>query len=129
MRKNITKRIAYVSVSVILSMIIFFCFSATAYSQSMENGMSADREGLELQEEEIMETIRKVMEDYGCKDSGITMTKVFGEDGARDYEVVINHRNISYMDVSEKVSMEAQLTSMMGQWGDVTFCYKFTTGL
>ncbi len=123
------KRIAYVSVTVVLSMIIFFCFSATAYSQSIENGMTADREGIELQEKEITATIREVLEDYGCKNSGITMTKVFREDGGRDYEVIIHHRNLSYINVSDMEAMEAELISMMGQWDDVTFCYKFTDGL
>ncbi len=123
------KRIAYVSVTVVLSMIIFFCFSATAYSQSIENGMTADREGIELQEKEIMNTIREVMEEYGCKNSGITMTKVFREDGGREYEVLIYHRNISYINVSDMEAMEAQLASIVGQWDDVTFCYKFTDSL
>lgn len=119
------KRIAYVSVTIILTAVIFFCFSATAYSQSLDRGMTADREGIELQEKEITLAIREVLEEYGCKNSGITMTKVFREDGGRDYEILIHHRNLSYLSASDTDAMEAQLLSVTGQWEDVTFCYKF----
>ena len=123
------KRIAYVSVTIILTAVIFFCFSATAYSQSLDRAMTADREGIELQEQEITSAIREVMEEYGCKNSGITMTKIFREDGGRDYEILINHHNISYISVSDMAAMEAQLIAVTGQWEDVTFCYKFTDSL
>lgn len=120
------KKIAYISTTVVLLMVIFFCFSTTAYSQSVEKAAIAAKESIDVQETELLQTIRQIMKEYGCEYSGVTMTKTYTEDGGRIYQVAVHHRNIAYLDKTEIKQIETELHQVTGNWEHTEFCFEFT---
>lgn len=120
------KNIAFLTTTIILLAVIFFCFSATAYSQSLESAALADKEGMDIKEQEFLEEIKHVMEAYGCEYSGVTMTKVYLEDGSRNYQVLIHHRNLSYLNEEEMEQLEGELQQVTYGWENMEFYYEFT---
>ena len=109
MRKNI---LFFVS-TILLLTVIFFCFSATAYSQSVERSTLEDKEEIDLQEQALLKEMKQIMKEYGCEYSGITMTKVYLEDGTRSYLIRIHHRNISILDEDELAALKERLGRLM----------------
>lgn len=103
------KNILYAVSTILLLAVIFFCFSATAYSQSVEKGGFEDREEVDLQEQALLREMKGIMKEYGCEYSGITMTKIYLEDGTRSYRIRIHHRNISMLDEEELEALEERL--------------------
>lgn len=103
------KNILFLTSTILLLAVIFFCFSATAYSQSVERSSLADKEEIDLQEQALLEEMKQVMKEYGCEYSGITMTKVYLEDGTRSYRIRIHHRNISILDEAELAALQERL--------------------
>lgn len=120
------KNIVFVTSTIILLAVIFFCFSATVYSQSLERAALADKEGVDLQEREILAEIKGIMKEFGCEYSGVTMTKVYCEDGGRDYQVLIHHRNLSFLDDEEMAQLKARLYDVTSGWNHMEFHYEFT---
>lgn len=109
MRKNIL----FVASTILLLAVIFFCFSATAYSQSVERTTFQDKEEIDLQEQALLKEMKQIMKEYGCEYSGITMTKVYLEDGTRSYLIRIHHRNISILDENELEALKERLKRLM----------------
>lgn len=107
------KRIAYLGITIGLLTVIFFCFSTTAYSQSVEKAAFAEKERMDLQEKEFLHRIKQVMEAYGCLDSGVTMTKTYTQDGDRIYRVIVHHRNLSYLSDGEREELRDLLEEQM----------------
>lgn len=103
------RNILFFTSTILLLAVIFFCFSATAYSQSVERSVLADKEEIDLQEQALLKEMKQIMKEYGCEYSGITMTKVYQEDGTRSYRVRIHHRNISILDEAELTALEERL--------------------
>lgn len=120
------KNLIFVTSTLILMAVIFFCFSATAYSQSLERAALGDKEGIDLQEQEILTGIKGVMKEFGCEYSGVTMTKVYCEDGSRNYQVLIHHRDLSYLDAEEMAQLKESLDQVTSGWEHVEFHYEFT---
>lgn len=120
------KRIAFILTTSILLAVIFFCFSTTAYSQSVEKAAMADKEGMDALEAELLHTIRQVMKEHGCEYSGVTMTKTYAEDGGRIYRVAVHHRNIAYLDEAEMEQIKMELHQITGNWEHTEFFYEFT---
>ncbi len=120
------KNMIFAASTIILLAVIFFCFSITAYSQSLERAALADKEGIDLQEQEILTGIKGVMKEFGCEYSGVTMTKVYCEDGSRNYQVLIHHRNLFYLDPEEMAQLKESLYKIVSGWEHVKFHYEFT---
>ena len=67
------KNILFLTSTILLLAVIFFCFSATAYSQSVERSSLADKEEIDLQEQALLEEMKQVMKEYGCEyDKGLS---------------------------------------------------------
>ena len=54
--------------------------------------------------------IREVLEQSGCDNAGIGMTKVVNETGGFDYTVSIHHRRIDRMDSVQREALSAMIT-------------------
>lgn len=120
------KRIAFILTTTILLAVIFFCFSTTAYSQSVEKAAMADKAGVDVMERGLLQTIWQIMEEHGCTYSGVTMTKTYTEDGGRIYRVAVHHRNLAYLDEAELKALEEELQQITKGWEQTEFCYEFT---
>lgn len=121
------KKLLFALTTTGLLAVIFFCFSQSVYSQTKENSFVADKEGIDRFESNYLSQVRELMEAYGCSDSGITMTKVFTEDGGRSYEVQIHHRNLSYLDEVRVADLKTELELLTAPWDNLEFQYEFTS--
>lgn len=132
------KRIAFFVTTFLLLTVTFFCFSTTAYSQSVEKAAVAEKELMDIEEKEFLHTVKQVMKEHGCAYSGVTMTKTYGEDGSRIYRVAVHHRNLSYLSEAETEALREQLAEKLEEqfvtqpyyesrnWEHVEFYFEFT---
>lgn len=128
------KKIAFFVTAFVLLTVIFFCFSTTAYSQSVEKAAHAAKERMDTEEQEFLHTVRQIMTEQGCPYSGVTMTKAYEEDGGRTYRVAVHHRNLSYLDegeleeLGERIGerLKGQLCTENGNGEPVEFYMEFT---
>lgn len=121
------KKLRFALTTAGLLAVIFFCFSQSVYSQAKENSFVADKEGIDRFESDYLGRVREIMEAYGCPDSGITMTKVFAQDGCRSYEVQIHHRNLSYLEEVRITDLKTELKLLTASWDNLEFQYEFTS--
>lgn len=124
--KTVRRKIALTALGAVLIAIIFFCFSRSVYSQGRSGLDVSDRESMDESEDEYIEQVAELMKEYGCEYSGITMTKVFEADGSRSYQVLIHHRNLSFLSEKEMQELEKRLTEFSLPFGDAKFTYGFS---
>lgn len=103
------KRIGFFITTFLLLGVIFFCFSTTAYSQSVERANRMQKERMDVAEREFLREIGSAMEEQGFAYSGVTMTKTYEEDGGLIYQVAINHRSLSYLSGAEIADLGTRL--------------------
>lgn len=124
--KTMKRNAVFAALALVLITIIFLCFSQSVYSQSRKGFGDSEQENMENLESEYMEQVAKLMKEYGCEYSGITMTKVFEADGSRSYEVLIHHRNLSFLSEKELGELEERLTEFSGDFQNAEFTYGFS---
>lgn len=124
--KAIKKNVLFAVITAVLVSIIFLCFSRSVYSQDKKGIRALDRESLEALENEYLEQAAGLMKEYGCEYSGITMTKMFERDGCISYEVLIHHRNLSYLSTEELEELKGRLTGFSEAFQDAEFTYSFS---
>lgn len=124
--KTMKRNAIFAALALVLITIIFFCFSQSVYSQSRKGFGGSEQENMENLESEYMERVTKLMKEYGCEYSGITMTKVFEADGSRSYKVLIHHRNLSFLSEEELGELEERLTEFSGDFQNAEFTYGFS---
>lgn len=59
-----------------------------------------------------VEALRDKLTDGGYRNAGITMTKVFYEDGAREYTVKLHHKRMERLTVQEQQELLAELSEI-----------------
>lgn len=124
--KKIKRNIFAAALALVLILIIFFCFSGSVYSQSKTGISCPDKEAMERLEREYLEQTAELMKEYGCRYSGITMTKVFSGDGSRSYQVLIHHRNLSFLNEDEFEELRKRLEELSDPFGGAKFTYGFS---
>ena len=66
----------------------------------------------ETLEDRYVEVLRDTLYDKGYRNAGITMTKVFLEDGGREYNVKIHHRRIDKLEEKDRKLLLAELSTI-----------------
>ncbi len=97
--------------------------SLNVYSQTKENAMMASKEEIDALECEYIKVVQDIMSEYGCEYSGVTMTKVYEEDGSRNYELLIHHQNLNYLDDEKKTSLENDLRDILRDDNQANFSF------
>ncbi len=88
-------------------------FMITMTVQAKDAGrLQHDNTFYETLEERYEQVIRDTLSDWGYDNAGITMTKVFLEDGNREYTVKIHHRRIDKMDGRNREMLLTKLSTI-----------------
>ncbi len=99
--------------SAVLVLIIAFCITETVISQSNEARCIEEKYYDEMEDAYLAE-LKQLLTDKGYRNSGVTMTRVTDEVGARSYTVNIHHKLISKLSLEEKELLAERL-------GEITF--------
>ena len=96
---------------IIAFMLLISFFSLKVNGQG-KNSIVADRMFYEELEEEYTKQLSDVLAKKGYRNAGITMTKVYYEDGRREYTVQIHHKRIDRLSDGEKQLLMNELSAV-----------------
>ena len=119
------KNVIFVVVSFILVMIILTFFSMNVYSQSLENAIQIDKQQTDQLEKAYLKEMKHILNDYGCPNAGITMTKVYGE-AADLYEVAVHHADMRYLDQDGMNELDVRLKNLTAQFPHAKFVFSYS---
>lgn len=63
-------------------------------------------------EDDYMKDLRDTLTQKGYRNAGITMTKVFYEDGSREYTVKLHHKRMDNLSMEEKNDLLSELSEL-----------------
>lgn len=112
MKKQITlKNQGFLLITALLIFITALSIAGTVQSKERDL-FEVNNPVIKEQEKACMEEIKTVLQNYQCKNSGITMTKTIDIKGSRQYQVTIHHDKISHMNVDEKEELKRDLENI-----------------
>lgn len=116
------RKIVMVTITVILSACLLWHVTAKA-----KNPMAPSLSREEYREiEEIYRTgIREKLNLMGFEQAGITLTKVYREDGVTEYTGMIHHRRIDRMNQEEKEELKDELDRFAVRTDSCVFKHEF----
>lgn len=91
---------------VILSMVTMTVNAAESKKKQHENRY------YEEIEEAYVRQLRCTLTEKGYRNAGVTMTKVFLEDGSREYTVKLHHRRMEKLSMDEKSELLEELSTL-----------------
>lgn len=92
-----------------------------------ENTIAVERELYEELEEDYTQRLQEMLESKGYRNAGITMTKIYQEDGSREYTIQIHHKRIDRLDAGEKILLLNELAAIRFGDDQCTILHKFLT--
>ena len=104
---------------VILSMVTMTVNATESKKLQHENGY------YEQIEDEYVQNLRHTLTEKGFCNAGITMTKVFLEDGSREYTVKLHHRRMDNFSPEEKYELIDALSEIEFEAADCRINLKF----
>lgn len=105
------KQYLFTLATIILTGIIVFCSVQTVMAQK-KTFVLKDSAEVKAQEKEYVNQIKEVLTEEGIYNSGVMMTKVIYEDGARDYTVSIHNSLIQKLSPEERTILEEKLNKV-----------------
>lgn len=99
---------------IIAAILIVFIFSmmTMTVNATEDKRLQHDNEFYEEMEDDYVTILRRTLTDKGYRNAGITMTKVFYEDGAREYTVKIHHKRMESLSTEEQECLLEELTEI-----------------
>lgn len=110
--------------SAALILIIAFCITETVISQSNEARCIEEKYYDEMEEAYLAE-LKQLLTGEGYRNSGVTMTRVIDEEGARSYTISIHHKLISKLSLEEQKQLSDMLSEITFPDTECAFCHKF----
>jgi len=110
---------------VVISVIVLLVgLNMTVKSQERSH-VKVDEKAYHQLEKEYVKQIRNYLNTNGYKNCGVTMTKVYEEDGSHSYKVELHHRYFDSMSSCEQAELFENLEQIMFPIQDDTVCYTF----
>lgn len=126
MKKNAAgmrrKRIDWKMIIFTIAFVCVICFCAAGTVKSKGKGAASDNAAYyyQLENEYIMQA-RTVLNGRGLMNSGITMTHVIDENGARTYTVKLHHERLNSMTKAQENDLFQALNSIAFDDGQVLY--------
>ena len=96
-----------------IGLLIFVFMMMTMTVNAMEDKRLQHRdEYYEEMEDCYVKALREKLSTDGYRNAGITMTKVFFEDGAREYTVKLHHKRMERLTIQEQQELLAELSEI-----------------
>lgn len=124
MKKQIKVKLFPITL-LILSMFIFFCTSRTVMGQTREKQQSLmENQSYDCFEAEYLSQLRELLGENGFSNAGITMTRISGEDGTRNYEILLHHRRFEGKSRKEREALLGKLDGLSFPVEGCTFTFQ-----
>ena len=93
-------------------MIMAFMMMTLSVNATQSKRLQHENEYYEELEDSYVKELREELADRGFRNAGITMTKIFYEDGSREYTVKIHHKRMERLTKQEQDNLLADLTDV-----------------
>lgn len=114
----------FILATIVLLLITTLSIAGTVYSKEADR-YRVDDGCIKEQEQEYLQQVKAVLQNYNCNNSGITMTKIIDENGDREYYVKLHHKKINAMDLAEKAELRRDLENVGFSKEKFTIFYEF----
>lgn len=122
--KGVNSTIAFVAATICLVVVIAFCVAGTVVSQTSIEGQALENYYRE-QEKQLLAETKEYLTELGFRNSGVTLTRVVDEEGAREYTFTIHHGKIDCMEENERQELVGKLSKIAVLEGDCEFHHEF----
>lgn len=113
-----------IAISVICLTVTVFCVLGIMMGKNGRVDRPEEKQYREMEKSYVSE-IRKLLEEEGYENSGITMTWVTDETGERIYTVTIHHGRIDKLSKAEKRALMEECRAIEFPDKECGFCHKF----
>jgi len=104
--------------------VMAFCVVRTVVSQTHISEQEME-EYYREQEKVLLAETKEYLTELGFKNSGVTLTRVVDEEGAREYTFTIHHGKIDRMEERERLELAEELSKLAALEGDCSFSHEF----
>lgn len=107
--------------------LIFITFTAMTMSvnATKDRRLQHKNKYYEQMEDDYVEVLRSTLSDKGYVNAGITMTKIFYENGKREYTVKLHHKRMERLNADERQMLLAELSEIGFADGECVVYLKF----
>ncbi len=123
-KNRVNSTVAFLVATICLVAVIAFCITGTVVSQSNVNVQELENYYRE-QERQLLAETKGYLTELGYRNSGVTLTRVVDEDGAREYTFTIHHGKIDRMEEAERKELAGELSKIAVMEGDCKFYHEF----
>lgn len=89
-----------------------FMMMTMSVNATKDKRLQHKSEYYEQMEDDYVKVLRDALSDKGYCNAGITMTKIFYENGNREYTVKLHHKRMERLDVDEQQMLLAELSEI-----------------
>lgn len=118
------RRYRFYLITVVVVFTLFSLITIRVNGQG-ERDFASERQYYEQLEEDYEKRLVDMLEDKGYRYAGITMTKIYQEDGSRDYTVQIHHKRINQLSEGEKILLINELEAVSFGGEKCSILHKF----
>ena len=122
-----TKRMQKRLVKLILGITMLFLVAGGALSVRSQSSdeITVDDASYRRMEKEYLGEVKRLLGAEGFKNSGVTLTKEYKEDGTRDYQLLIHHKGIRRLSEPERQALQEKLSGISFPVPGCRFFHKF----
>lgn len=116
--------VLFMVTTIVLVLIIACCAAGTVYSR---NGIyRAEEESFYREKErELLRETRSYLSAKGYDNSGVNITRVLDEEGAREYTITIHHGRIDKMEEEKRTELAKELADLTFSAENCSFFHEF----
>ena len=92
--------------------VLTFTMMTISVNATKDKRLQHKNEYYEQIEDEYVKVLRNTLADKGYSNAGITMTKIFYENGRREYTVKLHHKRMERLDADEQQILLAELSEI-----------------
>lgn len=92
--------------------VLTFTMMTISVNATRDRRLQHKNEYYEQIEDEYVKVLRNTLADKGYSNAGITMTKIFYENGKREYTVKLHHKRMERLDTDEQQILLAELSEI-----------------
>lgn len=124
MKKIEVGTVGFWLLTVFLVLVSAFCITGTVMSRS-NPGEQELESYFRAKEQQLLRDTRAYLGENGYSNSGVTITRVVDENGAREYTITVHHGKIDKMDEKSKENLKEELSTLVFAEENCTFYHEF----
>lgn len=124
MKIYIKRNLLFCAFTTLLVVMIALCVTGTVIGQSHIDDREMEAY-YHAKEKEMVDEVRKYLNDNGFRNSGVALTRVVDGEGNREYTLTIHHDRIDVMSTEEMDELKSRLSAFNFQAENCRFEQEF----